>query len=292
MSSTDEWPTTNHWRNVQTWLETELIGLYDERELKSTVNWIIEFVAEKSRASLIAFDHHFTEAELVKCKSISKKLIKGQPIQYILESAIFFGHEFRVTPAVLIPRPETEELVDLVINSAPDAQKVIDVGTGSGAIAIAIAKALPNASVTALDVSEEAIAVAKHNAQNLNAEGIDFLARDFLSYKADEQFDVVVSNPPYIPESEASSMPNNVVKMEPHLALFVPDDEPLKFYIALARFAKENLKPNGLLIVEIHENLAQEVKLCFEEHGLTEATIHKDLQGKDRMVSARFLQLS
>ena len=291
MSSKDQWPITNHWRDVKTWLQSELYSSFEGRELKSLISLIIQSVSQKNQAKLIAFDHHFSEAELVRCKSIKNKLIQGQPIQYILGFATFFGHEFKVTSDVLVPRPETEELVQLVINATKGAERIIDVGTGSGAIAISIAKALPTANITALDVSKEAIAIAKENADQIGVKNVSFLTQDFLSFRTSDQFEVIVSNPPYIPEQEASSMPDDVIKMEPHLALFVPDDEPLKFYTALARFSRYHLKPYGHLMVEIHENLAQDVKACFEQHGLSDVEIYQDLQGKNRMVSARLLQL-
>jgi len=217
-------------------------------------------------------------------------LLKLQkPIQYILGEADFFGLKFRVTPDVLIPRQETEELVDWIIKSTGNLPcTILDIGTGSGCIAISLAANLPNSKVSALDISLSALEVAKWNA-NTNKVSIAFNAVDFLDSNSvipNKPFDIIVSNPPYVREMEKEQMKANVLDHEPHIALFVSNDDPLIFYRTIAERSKELLKPAGSVFCEINEALGYEVTKLFIRNGFKEVEIRKDLNGKDRMLKA------
>lgn len=226
-----------------------------------------------------------SETDMLRLIETRKRLNAHEPVQYILGEAIFFGRKFTVNPSVLIPRPETEELVANIIQHAKkDNLKILDIGTGSGCIPITIALELPGSSVYATDISDKALLVAKANAAELDA-GITFLQHDILASDLPlTGFDIIVSNPPYVSLSEKSKMQTNVVKYEPHLALFVPDNDPLIFYKAIAAKAKKALKSSGVMIVEVNERFGDEVLDAFSEIGFKDLSIIKDLQGKDRIV--------
>lgn len=217
-----------------------------------------------------------------------------KPIQYILGSAEFYGCKLRVNKNVLIPRPETEELVDLILKETRDKGhgtgkgfNILDIGTGSGCIAIALKKKLPEANVSALDISEEALLVAKTNAI-ANQTRLNFLQGDILSPfpTGKGSFDIIVSNPPYVRASEKNKMSKNVLEFEPHLALFVQDNDPLLFYKAIADFAIQNLSPKGTLYFEINEALGNNMKNLLETKGFKGVRIVKDISGKDRISKA------
>lgn len=217
-------------------------------------------------------------------------LLKIQkPIQYILGEADFFGLIFKVTPDVLIPRQETEELVDWVLKTtSPENPSILDIGTGSGCIAVSLAVNLRHSKVTAIDISAGALEVAKSNAQT-NHVSIDFLKVDILdqtSIVPNQPFDIVVSNPPYVRDSEKALMKANVLEHEPHSALFVSHTDPLLFYRAIAQRAKELLKSNGVVFCEINEALGNETRQLFTQYGYCEVELKKDLNGKDRMLKA------
>lgn len=213
-----------------------------------------------------------------------ERLATGEPLQYILGEAFFLGRRFYVNSNVLIPRPETELLVEHVIRQQP--KRVLDVGTGSGCIAISIQLALPDSHVVGVDVMPGAIAVAKKNAMDLNAK-VEFLQSDFLAIEFTlPSVDLIVSNPPYIPQREKKSLSRSV-QHEPHVALFVPDNDPLLFYKALARKSMQLLSKDGSIAVEVHEAFAHQVKDVFAAHDLHDVTIIKDLDQKDRIVTAR-----
>ena len=205
------------------------------------------------------------EVEYKRFNEAMNRLKNHEPIQYVLECAYFFGLEFLVTPAVLIPRPETEELVAWILEhfSKIDALKILDLGTGSGCISIALAKNLPSAQVFALDISTEALEIARFNAKKNNVE-INFISSNMLEWKSIQQFDIIVSNPPYVLEKEKKQMKDNVLKHEPHLALFVDDASPLVFYKALRKIAQKNLSQNGLCFAELNEAFGVETKALFE----------------------------
>ena len=218
-----------------------------------------------------------------------KRLNNHEPVQYVLGSAWFCGNKFRVNSSVLIPRPETEMLVEeaLKLKSPDDEFSILDIGTGSGCIAISLALMFPKATVVGVDVSEEALAVARQNAKHLNAQ-VNFLNHDILNKDfGDETFDLMVSNPPYIGESEMPTIARNVIDYEPHLALFVKEPDPLLFYRAIAKVAMKHLNPRGLVLVEINERFGPETESIFRLSGLTDCRIIKDLSGKNRNVAAR-----
>lgn len=220
---------------------------------------------------------------------IVSKLKLQKPIQYILGETDFFGLNFKVSPNVLIPRPETEELVDWVIRSAKIEQpSILDVGTGSGCIAVSLAKNIKGAYITAIDISSDALPVAKENACKNNAK-VDFFKVDFLDSSVkvpNAPFDIIVSNPPYVRNLEKERMRVNVLDHEPHLALFVSNSHPLIFYKAIAERAGELLRLNGCVFCEINEALGFETAELFKDFGFSEVEIRKDLNGKDRMIKA------
>ena len=223
-------------------------------------------------------------------ESVLKGIELGQPIQYLTGKAHFYGLTFKVNPSVLIPRPETEELVDLVIKtvkkSGNNCATLLDIGTGSGCIAISLKFHLPKTEVFGLDTSSAALVIARFNAEAHNAE-VYFIEADILTYEQDNKYDVIVSNPPYIRELEKAGMHEQVLSHEPHLALFVSNEEPLIFYKAIARFAKNQLNQDGQLFFEINEYLGQETVAMLHEAGFSSVQLLKDMQGKDRMIYAR-----
>ena len=224
------------------------------------------------------------------------RLKKQEPLQYILGKTDFMGLEFKVTPDVLIPRPETEELVNWIVNECHSNccnVKVLDIGTGSGCIAIALAKELREATVHALDISTAALAVASENAIN-NGLKVDFLQADILDEDkvlerfGDASFDVIVSNPPYVRELEKEEMMANVLDFEPAEALFVPDSDPLRYYRAIVHFSRKSLSKNGHLYFEINQFLAKETEQLLLENGFGQVELRKDIFGNFRMLKAKF----
>ena len=217
-----------------------------------------------------------------------QKLSKNIPIQYITGQVNFCNLLIKVNPKVLIPRPETEELVHLILNNhnQDSLKEILDIGTGSGCIIIALKKTLPNTNCTAIDISKEAIRTAKANAV-LNKVEVDFITKDILDYKNEEKsWDMIVSNPPYIPISNKKHMHPNVVQNEPSQALFVENEEPLKYYQIISDFAKNHLKKNGKIYFEIHEDFANDVVNLLSTKKHFKTTVHKDFQGKNRFVVA------
>jgi release factor glutamine methyltransferase len=235
------------------------------------------------------------EEHLADLKNILQRLQKEEPIQYILGSTEFYGLPFFVDKSTLIPRSETEELVTWVIEEVVKLQSntltklsILDIGTGTGCIPISLAKNLPNAKITAVDISSKALEVAKKNAQ-LNKVTIDFIELDILTTKSlPQEFDVIVSNPPYVRALEKVEIKNNVLENEPHLALFVADENPLIFYSQIADLAKQQLSKNGLLFFEINQYLGKETIALLEEKGFKNIELRKDIFGNDRMVKCAF----
>jgi release factor glutamine methyltransferase len=240
-------------------------------------------------------DFLIPEEQLADLKNILQRLQKEEPIQYILGNTEFYGLPFFVDENTLIPRSETEELVAWVIEEVAKLQSntvtklsILDIGTGTGCIPISLAKNLPNAKITAVDISSKALEVAKKNAQ-LNKVTIDFIELDILTTKSlPQEFDVIVSNPPYVRALEKVEIKNNVLENEPHLALFVADENPLIFYNKIADLAKQQLSKNGLLFFEINQYLGKETIALLEEKGFKNIELRKDIFGNDRLVKCAF----
>jgi release factor glutamine methyltransferase len=273
--------------------ELELEPLYEGDEAKALFSIAAEQVLALSPGKLMMHkDTDISFINMQKLLSILNDLQIGKPIQHILEEAHFYGSVFKVNEHVLIPRPETEELVDWMISvcssqhSAENKKiSILDIGTGSGCIPITLKKHLRDAEVSTLDVSADAIVVARENAFQIGVE-INFIEADMLSFATEQKFDVIVSNPPYIRDLEKADMHDNVLSHEPHLALFVSDENPLIFYKAIAEFAKTNLKTNGLLYFELNEYLGSETVEMLKDKGFINIELRQDMQGKDRMVRA------
>lgn len=268
---------------------TALHAQYDSNEVDALFYIAVEFLTGFSRNQIIShWDQNLTEEDVSQYNSILKRLLKQEPIQYILEESYFYELKFKVNTSVLIPRPETEELVFLIVNDLknnPHSSKVLDIGTGSGCIAIALKHMLPVAQVWALDISETALAVAKENAI-LNKTDMSFMHADIRTYLSADKYDIIVSNPPYITETEAALMESNVMDFEPHLALFVKDQNPLEFYIAIADFANKSLHDNGKLYFEINANYGLQTKEMLLQKAFIDVEVIQDMQGKDRFIKA------
>lgn len=255
-------------------------------------DFVMEYLTGSGKAERMIYKQAaISAAEEEKLKEITKRLLQKEPLQYVLGEAWFCGFRFMVGPGVLIPRPETEELVEWVISDCKfplDALSILDIGTGSGCIAVSLKRRLRKASVWACDLSPAALEIARKNATLMGAP-IDFAQLDFLDPAAREilrSFDIIISNPPYIPEEDKSTMHPNVLEHEPHLALFVPDNDALVFYRAIAAFGNTHLNPGGSIYTEIHENLGAATLQLFREAGY-ETELKKDMQGKDRMLRSR-----
>ncbi len=269
-----------------------LSGLYDPEEVLSFFYILSEkFLGLRRVDVAMALDTVINEKQLLKFLDAKKRLENQDPIQYVLGDTEFYGLLFKVNQNVLIPRPETEELVDWIIKDYQKREsdkklKILDVGTGSGCIAISLAKNLPEADVYAIDVSRDALEIAKTNANHNNV-SIQFIPADILQLDMlEERFDVIVSNPPYVRELEKKEIKSNVLEKEPHLALFVSDEDPLVFYKKITSLAKDNLTAEGLLYFEINQYLGIETKSMIEEQGFKSVTLRKDLYNNDRMIRA------
>lgn len=232
-------------------------------------------------------DMNLSESKQRELENILFRLQKNEPVQYIRGCVEFCGRTFRVAPGVLIPRPETTELVDLIVKENPETRHLLDIGTGSGCIAVSLAKSLPDAKVDAWDVSEEALAIARRNSEELNA-GVTFRKQDVFSDEGMESlsYDLLVSNPPYVTEAEKREMESNVLDWEPALALFVPDEDPLRFYRRIAALGRKLLSPGGKLYFEINQAYGQETAQMLEMNQYRDIRVIKDIFGKDRIVTA------
>ena len=266
--------------------------LYDQREAAAVAYLYVQTKLGMQRHELVL--HGMEEIVASKMADIEQdveKLVTGCPVQYVLGEAEFYGLPFKVTSAVLIPRQETEELVQMIMQQYAGKQvKIWDVGTGSGCIAVSLAKTLPDAEVFATDISEEALQVARRNAE-LNKVKVTFARHDMtdiehLPFDA-TRFDVIVSNPPYIPASDRVTMHINVTDYEPSLALFVPDDDKIWCYRALACLAQSTLNPDGCLYAETYHDFHDELTALFRQYGFEDAQSIKDLNGKLRFVTAK-----
>lgn len=270
----------------------ELNAYFHERESSFLAQSLLLYYSKMSKKDLFLKENETLDNSLLKYLNQSvKRLIEGEPLQYVLEEAYFLDKKFFVNSNVLIPRPETEELVELIKANFSNINPltIIDIGTGSGCITISLKSHYIHSKIYAIDVSKGALEVANINAKNHQTE-IEFKLVDIL-YKAEwtnlPKFDVIVSNPPYIPNTEKALMHENVLQHEPHLALFVEDDNPLIFYDKIADFALLHLNHNGQLFFECNEFNAQEVADLLLRKGFCLANIHKDINGKDRMIQAK-----
>ena len=280
-------------QEAQQQLLTSLYELYDNREAANIANWVMEHVTGMRKIDRIMHKQSLLPPDgIARLEQYTRELLTHKPVQYVLHEAWFCGMPFYVDESVLIPRPETEELVEWVVEEVGSKKyevgnSILDIGTGSGCIPISLKKKLPQATIYACDVSAPALAVAAKNAATQQTD-INFIHTDFLDttiWPTLPFVDIMVSNPPYIPQHNQHSMLPNVLAYEPHLALFVPNEDPLLFYDAIARFAQQHLLPGGTIFAEIHEDLGAQTKKLFESKGFV-AEVKKDFQGKERMVKA------
>lgn len=270
-------------------LLNKLRTIYPEGEASSITDWVMENITGSKKAERMIYKNAvITPDEEVQLNAIMERLLQNEPVQYILNESWFCGLRFYVDENVLIPRPETEELVEWIISNCKfpvDELKILDIGSGSGCIPIALKRRIRKAEVWSCDVSAKALDIAKKNAVSLGTD-VNFMQIDFLDkdqWHTLPSFDIIVSNPPYVPEKDRETMQPNVLKYEPAVALFVPDNDPLVFYRAIAEFGKTNLNRNGSIYAEIHESLGTSTSALFREAGyITE--LKKDMQGKERML--------
>jgi release factor glutamine methyltransferase len=289
----------------------QLYHIYDDHEAAAIANLVMENITEWKKIDRILNKNvPLSLPKLAILKKYTDELLTHKPVQYVLHESWFCGMKFYVDENVLIPRPETEELVNWIDeevrnenlevtskkedsrnNEQDSSFTILDVGTGSGCIAVALKKKLHYAKVNSCDVSEKALNIAKQNALSNNAD-VDFLHLDFLDQQQTKElssYNIIVSNPPYIPLNDKKTMSANIVNFEPHIALFVSNDEPLVFYHAIADFGLKKLFPGGKIFVEVHEDLSADVKKLFLAKGFNEVTIKKDIHGKERMLKATML---
>lgn len=276
------------------YIQNTLKDYYPPSEIKAFTRLIMERVCDiQPHQFYLCKDKELSEKEKSQIHNIVERLTKYEPIQYIFGKTDFYGFEFEVNPSVLIPRPETEELVELIVRDYPQKKEldILDVGTGSGCIAITLKKLLSKSQVYALDISEEALKTAKRNAVR-NRATVTFFQKDILkpSETADsieEEFDIIVSNPPYVMEKEKAAMEANVLDYEPSLALFVSDDDPLLYYHRITMFAEQKLKKKGYIYFEINAQLGKEMVDMLRMMEFKNIELIQDLSGNDRFVKAQ-----
>ena len=273
-------------------IKEQLSSLYTKDEIRAFIRLLLDKVCGiPPHRQLYDKDIKLSDAQVAVLDNSIVRLLKEEPIQYILGETEFLGYTFEVAPGALIPRPETEELVAYIINTHKNkGLKILDIGTGSGCIAVSLAKKIAASDVYAVDVSEKALSVARKNAGDLDA-NVTFLLHDIFtplpeSLRLPRLFDIIVSNPPYVMEWERGVMSRNVLDYEPPGALFVPDDDPLLFYRRIAEVAFEYLAPGGVVYVEINALLGKETATLFNENGFSDVQIICDISQKERFVSA------
>ncbi|WP_395057621.1 peptide chain release factor N(5)-glutamine methyltransferase [Flavobacterium sp.] len=280
-------------KNYRTQFIKELTPIFDEKEIESFFYIILEAFHQLKRVDLVLNpDLELNTIQLLQWEMVLSQLKQQKPIQYILGETEFFGLPFYVNENTLIPRPETEELVEWIIKDLKIEKnkdlKILDIGTGSGCIAISLAKNLPNAQVFAIDVSEKALATAKKNAE-LNEMKVTFVEKNILETEdLNQQLDIIVSNPPYVRNLEKQEIHKNVLEYEPHLALFVEDNDALLFYRKITELATRNLSENGQLYFEINQYLGKEMIELLEKYNFKNIELKKDIYGNDRMIKANF----
>lgn len=282
-------------------LSSLLQSRYDSREAEAIFYRIAEhFTGIERKTSFLVQEKDIDEKQVADMLNACKRVVAGEPTQYVIQHEWFYGRQFQVNPSVLIPRGETEELVEWAIKhykSLVEDTKVgltryniLDIGTGSGCIAISLALELPKASITAMDYSKEALEIARKNATDLAA-NITFFEGDILNpatFVTFEKWNCIVSNPPYIPQKESENMAEHVLQHEPHLALFVPNEQALIFYEKIAEYALHNLAEKGTLFFEVHAPFAADVVALLQAKGFYEIELRVDIHGRERMVKAVF----
>jgi len=270
----------------------ELSKIYEPGEAKTMTRLIFEDALQINAVEFFLRSKHELRTETAtKLSEIINRLLQHEPLQYVTGISEFYNLKFKVDRRVLIPRPETEELVKWIIDDVKKSSqnitpKILDIGTGSGCIAIALKKNLPNSVVYAMDISDDALIVSKENAA-INKADIEFIKEDILNFSdnaINNNYDIIVSNPPYIKKSEQRQMQSNVLDYEPHLALFVDDNDALLFYKAISKFASTALNPTGNLYFEINESSGKETEQLLKETSFQNVVIRKDLNGKERMM--------
>jgi len=272
-------------KEAQLYLFRELSGIYSDNELQSVTRLVLSHITGLNFTGLLLNKNTtFSDNQWYDLKKYSALLKSGMPVQYVLGKTEFCGLEFNLSPEVLIPRPETEELVEWAVELLPPNATVLDIGTGSGCIAVSIQHLRRDCNVWACDVSESALAIATENARK-NSVNVHFFSSDVLKDELPEMhWDFIISNPPYIPVGEAIEMEARVTEFEPGLALFVPDNDPLLFYKVIAKHSCTHLKPDGHLMVEVHRSFASDCLHLFESSGFNNGVLKKDISGNNRMI--------
>mgnify|MGYP000005161138 FL=1 len=273
---------------ITTYIRQSLQDIYPPEEVKALSMLICcDMLGVDALDIYMGKDIILSACKQRELENIIFRLQKNEPIQYIRGIAEFCGRNFKVASSVLIPRPETAELVDLIVKENPDARRLLDIGTGSGCIAISLDKNLPDAKVDAWDISEEALAIARKNNEELDAQ-VTFRRQDVFSADGIQgaSYDIIVSNPPYVTETEKTEMEANVLDWEPELALFVPDEDPLRFYRRIAELGRELLRPGGKLYFEINQAYGQDMIRMIEMNQYRDVRVIKDIFGKDRILTA------
>ncbi len=267
----------------------QLRAIYEESETAQVTDWVMEKITGSKKTERMLYKNStLSHDEEIQLRSYTERLMQHEPVQYILNESWFCGLKFYVDKTVLIPRPETEELVEWIISNCKfpvDELKILDIGSGSGCIPISLKRRLKKAEVWSCDINSDALAVSQKNAAALGTD-VNFMLLDFLNTAEQAKlpvFDVIVSNPPYVPEKDKTTMKPNVLGYEPATALFVPDNDPLVFYKAIAKFGKGHLSKEGSIYCEIHEDIGDAVVRLFNFYGFT-TQLKKDMQQKDRMI--------
>ncbi len=268
-------------------LSLSLANLYDDREAETIADWVLEYITAKKRWQRRTDTEPLSPNQVSLFRKFKSELLQSKPVQYVLNEAWFCGMKFILNENVLIPRPETEELVSLIVKENITRKKptILDIGSGSGCIPIGIKSKLPEAEVFSYDISMEAVETARSNADRLEV-NVKFDQLDFLDENAWEDlnsFDIIVSNPPYIPVAEKAMLDKHVVDFEPNVALFVPDDDPFIFYRKIEKFAENHLNVGGRIYLEVHENYAADVLKIYKP-SFPESRLVLDMYGKERMV--------
>ena len=262
----------------------QLVPQYSDAEARSIAILLMCNITGLSYTELLIHTPSLNEEQEEELRKKIERVKKNEPLQYVLGETTFYGRRFKCDRRALIPRPETEELIDWIINDVSNDGniRILDIGCGSGCIAITLAKELKNSTVTALDISKEAISLTEENCKINNCQ-VECINDDIFNF-SDAQYDIIVSNPPYICDNEAADMESNVIDYEPHLALFVPDNSPLKFYEKITEYAARNLRSRGKLFFEINRKYGKEMQLLLEKFGFINIELRKDISNNDRMI--------